>query len=119
MENEQKEEHGVCYYASMLLWRIIMTLLSVTFSAFFVNFLIKIFVKLHSGKSIGGRDKFNIFLALSFAIIFIPLTFFFLLLCFLELKNMFGALRVRRTQQGINFTTLSEQLAEEQWQRRA
>lgn len=118
IENENKEEHGFCYYASMFLWRIVMAILSGIFLYFFLNFLINISVILSSGKSIGEEDKFNITFAILFAIIFTSLFFFFLLLGFFELKSMVGAIRVRgTTDHEIHYTTLSEQLAQEQWQR--
>lgn len=105
IENENnKEEHGICHYALMFLWRILMAIFSGIFSSFFINFLIKFFVDLSCEKSIEEEgifniivDKLNLFLAILLSIIFILLTFFFLLLGFIELKNMFGALSVRGT----------------------
>lgn len=117
MEDDQRKGHGACYYASMFIWRILMALLSGTFSAMFLRFLIKMFANLHSGNHIKGSDIAYIMLALLFALILIPLTLFFVSLGFLELKNMFRAFRVSSTTEEINFTTLSEARAEEQWRR--
>lgn len=108
IENENnKEEHEVLHNASMFLLRIIMALVSGIFSYFFINFLIIIFVILYSGESIGFLDIINLILGIVLAIVFISLTFLFLLLSFIELKNMIGTLKFRGTKdQEVRCTTI-------------